>query len=180
MQSGNIADSNLDVLQKRVEYQGKTVCLKGFSVMVAGHSASYRKKSVKSTVEQIEYECRRSRQQAFLDRSELLNRSERRGLLRSLTGIGENDFLVASAYAFCVDHMDLLCCHDPVTGQKKLDAAVMQSTFELYQAMCGGKDSVGTVSKTNFERILVQAMGDFDFKVRQNKTVSKCETCKLN
>ena len=149
MQSGNIADANLDALQKRVEYQGKIVCQKGFSVIVAGHSSSYRKKSVRSTVEQVEHECQTSRDQAFLDRSELLDRSERRGLLKSLTGISEKDFLAASAYAFCVDHMDLLCCHDPVTGQKQLDAAVMQS-FELYKTMCGGKDSVGTVSKTSF------------------------------
>ena len=134
---------------------------------------------MRSTVEQVESECKLPQHQRFLDRSELLHRSERRGLLRSLTQIGENDFLVASAYAFCVDHMDLLCCHDPVTGQKQLDAAVMQSTFELYETMCGGKDTAGTVSKTTFERVLSRAMGDFDFKVRSNKTVSKCETCKF-
>ena len=177
-QSGNIADTSVNALHKRVLYQGRTLCLLGFSVMVAGHSSSYRRKAVASTVQQVELECQTSKDQAFLDRRDLLQRSERRALLHTLTEIGQNDFLAASAYAFCVDHMDLLCCNDPVTGQKQLDAAVMESTFELYQVMCGGKDGVGTVSKTTFERTLVRAMGDYDFKVRENKTVSKCETCK--
>ena len=177
-QSGNIADKSLTALQKRVVYQDRTLCLVGFSVMVAGHCSSYRKKSVTATVQQVELECQLSKDQQFVDQRELLQRAERRALLRSLTEIGQNDFLAASAYAFCVDHMDLLCCHDPVTGQKQLDATVMQSTFELYEVMCGGPDSVGTVSKTAFERILFKAKADFEFKVRENKTVSKCETCK--
>ena len=148
--------------------------------MVAGHSAAYRKKAVAETVRQVERECQPEKGAPFVDSHDLLDRSERRDLLRSLAELERNDFLTASAYAFCVDHMDLLCCHDPVTGQKQLDSAVMQSTFELYETTCGGPDSVGTVSLTTFNRILHKAMAEFDFKVRESKTVSKCEVCEFS
>ena len=179
LQSGNISDPSVSTLNKRVEYHEHTLCLLGFSVAVSGHCDSYRKKAVANTVTQIELECQPEKGAAFVDSQDLLAREERREMLRVLSEIERDDFLSASAYAFCVDHMDLLCCHDPVTGQKQIDAAVMQSTFELYQTMCGGKDSVGLVSKTTFNRILIKAMGEYEFKVRENKTVSKCQTCEL-
>ena len=65
----------------------------------------------------------------------------------------------------------------PENGDKELDAAVMQSTYEVYLAQCTGLDSVMSVSKVTFDRILKEVMGEFDFKVREKKTVSKCETC---
>ena len=130
-------------------------------------------------MQQVELECRPQKNATFVDPHELLDRSERRALLNSLAEVGQNDFLAASAYAFCIDHMDLLCCHDPVTGQKQLDQAVMQSPFELYETMCEGPDSVGTVSRPTFNRILLKAMREYEFKVRESKTVSKCEICKF-
>ena len=51
--------------------------------------------------------------------------------------------------------------------------------FELYTVMCGGPDGVGLVSRTGFTRALASAMLTYNFKVRDNKTVSKCETCKF-
>ena len=149
-------------------------------MLVAGaDNMAYRKNSIRQTVLQVEQECQPSQQSTFVDPRELNSREERRELLRSLQDIDRDDFLTATAFAFCVDHMELLCCHDPVTGQKQLDAAVMQSTFELYETMCGGPCSVGTVSRTTFDRVLQKAMSDHEFKVRENKTVSKCETCEL-
>ena len=179
-QSGNIADTSVSAVSKRLVYQGHTFCLAGFSLLVSGEcDGSYRKKAVANTVHQVERECQPEKGTSFVDPHDLLLRGERRELLRSLAEIDHNDFMAASAYAFCIDHMDLLCCHDPVTGQKQLDAAVMQSTFELYQSMCGGPDSVGTVSLTTFNRILNKAMAEYEFKVRESKTVSKCEVCEL-
>ena len=177
-QSGNIADKSVSSLSKRVEYRGRKFCLHGFSVLIAGvDSKAYRKGAIRDTVLQVESECQPLPNTSFVDPHQINSRTERRELLRSLQEIDRDDFLAATAFAFIIDHMELLCCHDPVTGQKQLDAAVMQSTFELYETMCGGPCSVGTVSRTTFDRILQRAMNDHDFKVRENKTVSKCETC---
>ena len=147
--------------------------------MVAGHHKSYRKHAVSDTVKQIMKECQPTNFNGFVDRHEISSRQERRNLLVELADLETNDFARAAAFAFCVDHMEMLCCHDPSSGQKQLDAAVMDSMFELYSVMCGGPDSVGLVSRTGFSRALTSAMSTYNFKVRDNKTVSKCETCKL-
>ena len=146
--------------------------------MIAGNSESYRKTSVARTMVQLMREIGGS--QGKVDTQELLTRKERTSMLHDLAQISSCNFARDCARAFCVDHMDLLCCHNPENGDKELDAAVMQSTYEVYQAQCTGADSVTVVSKCTFDRILKEVMGEFDFKVREKKTVSKCETCESN
>ena len=98
-------------------------------------------------------------------------------MLRNLSSMEKADFARESAKAFCIDHMAILCCHNPENGEKELDAAVMQSTYDVYVSQCEGPDCVGVVSKTTFERVLKEVMDELDFKVRDKKTVSKCEIC---
>ena len=167
------------MVSKQLIYANRKFCLHGFAVMVAGHHKAYRKYSVFNSVKQIMKECQPTNFSTFVDPHEVSSRQERRNLLVELAELEKNDFAWSSAFAFCVDHMEMLCCHDPSSGQKQLDAAVMDSMYELYTVMCGGPDSVGLVSRTGFSRALASAMSTYNFKVREHKTVSKCETCKF-
>ena len=179
LNSGNISDPTVSTLRKRLIYRNRELCLHAFSFLVAGNSSSYRKKAIRSTVKQVEKEYQPSNFSEFVDPSELSSRAERRSMLVDLAAIGKNDFATASAFAFCVDHMSLLCCHDPENGQKQVDTAVMENLFDLYQTMCGGADSVGTVSKATFDRLLTKAVATGSFKIKARKTVSKCEVCEF-
>ena len=166
------------MVSKHMVYANREFCLHGFAVMVAGHHQAYRKKAVAQTVQQVMQECQPTNFDTFVDPHENSSRKERRSLLVELANLESNDFGRAAAFAFCVDHMEMLCCHDPSSGQKQLDTAVMDSMYELYTVMCGGPDSVAVVSRTSFARSLAAAMSTYNFKVRDQKTVSKCETCK--
>ena len=171
---GTVSDPDISTLSKRVHYRGHSLCLHAF----AGFSESYRKTSVANTMAQIMRETRPAQNGTqHFDTQELLSRKERAEMLHDLTQISSCNFARDCARAFCGDHMDLLCCHNPENGDKEIDAAVMQSTHEVYLDQCAGADAVSTVSKCTFERILREVMEEFDFKVRDKKTVSKCETC---
>ena len=140
LNSGTVPDPTVTMLSKRMEYGKRRFCLHGFSVMVAGNNKSYRKKAVSETVHQILKECKPSNFQDFVDPHEIHSRQERRSLLVDLAELEGPNFGQAVAFAFCVDHMEMLCCHDPSSGQKQLDAAVMEQMYELYAVMCGGPD----------------------------------------
>ena len=180
MSVGTVADPRITTLAKRVHFRHKQLCLWGFSVMVAGDSPSYRRGSVHDTMIQLQMEFQPEKGKETVDIHELLPRTERSQMLRNLSSMEKTDFARESAKAFCVDHMGILCCHNPENGDKELDAAVMQSTYEVYVNQCEGPDCVGVVSKTTFERVLKEVMEELDFKVRDKKTVSKCETCEFN
>ena len=174
---GTVSDPNITTLAKRIHYRGHSLCLHAFSVLVAGLSESYRKTSVANTMAQIMRETQPQNGAQHVDPQELFSRKERSEMLHDLAQLESCNFARDCARAFCVDHMDLLCCHNPENGDKELDTAVMQSTYEVYQAQCVGADSVSSISKCTFERILRDVIEEFDFKVRDKKTVSKCETC---
>ena len=176
MRNGTVHFQN-STLAKRVHYQGRDFCLKGFSVLVAGHSDSYRKTSVKQTMDQLSRELNANPQNNFVDQSDQLHRGERGRLLGDITRMGNNDFVMETARGFLLDHMDLLADHDPASGQKQLDSAVMQNVYDLYIQQNGGDDCVGVVSRSSFDRLLSQLLKENNFKIRDRKTVSKCEIC---
>ena len=145
--------------------------------MVAGHSLSYRKTSIKQTMDQLSRELDVSVANDFVDQSEMLQRVERGRMLGDVTRLSGNDFVMESARGFLVDHMDMVADHDPASGQKQLDPAVMQNIYDLYIQQNGGDDCVGVVSRSAFDRLLSQTLKEHNFKIRDRKTVSKCEIC---